>query len=226
MKGVLASLVFLTNVLPSGCVVVDPAAGDTATLSDTSAPPVEGTATGVSLPAGFRARVDGVRFVPPTCDPAAADDCDGRDDDCDGRIDDGCGLTGGDGVQVVLGQDVEADFALSVESPIGGHRLNRSTEDVEYGGRFERPREESCGFDEPSDYVQSAFWAAPDAPAGTYRVDFSVYGGCDAFPGDIDLEAEVGIAIGGSWIGAFRFPYRRDAFASTDLVPILEFDVE
>ncbi|MEZ4235767.1 MAG: hypothetical protein R3F59_06305 [Myxococcota bacterium] len=214
----------LLMLLVSGCELLDDldpkdtAAADTAATTDTLTTPT------AAFPAGFRALVDGVVFVPPTCDPGAAEACNARDDDCDGQIDEGCGVPTGDGVQVVLAQVDAADFALSVESPVAGHRLNVTADaDVDYGGTFVRVRSERCTFAAPEDDVQGALWEAP-AP-GSYRVDLSAPSGCDAFEGDIDAVVEVGVAIDGAFVGSFRIPHHQDAFGSTVVAQALAFDV-
>jgi hypothetical protein len=175
---------------------------------------------------GFRAIADGIVFYAPTCDEANEEVCNARDDNCDGVIDEGCGVEGGGGVQVVLRHFDAADVALSVESPAVGHVLNRDSEDPDYNGTFYLPKEEPCVFTGDQDYVQGAHWPDPGTPNGTYRVDVAINTGCDAFDGDIDLEAVVGISVGGEFIGSFRFPQTVGELAVPTSMPVLEFEVE
>ncbi len=198
-----------------------------ATLGSTTASPTTETVVSAEdSPARVvanapRPLIDGMLFEPPRA--TAAEQCNGMDDDGNGAIDESCGLERGD-IQIVLSYDADAEIYMEVESPVAGHRVSSTSNDVELGGRFQRLRETRCEYGSPMDRVDNAYYVGERVRPGTYRVKVRFYSTCgeDLRQADVKLS----IAVGGRSIGTYRWVEKHEPFGRNESHAVLEFDVE
>lgn len=99
----------------------------------------------------------------------------------------GSGRTGD--VQVTLRWTGSADLDLHVTDPLG-EEIYFADRDGENGGELDVDVIPGCG-EEPAAHAENVFFAAGEAPSGTYEVVVDSYTGCDGQGQDFELQVVV-----------------------------------
>ncbi|MCB9595887.1 MAG: hypothetical protein H6719_24415 [Sandaracinaceae bacterium] len=154
--------------------------------------------------AGVRVSVGGVGItaLAQSCNPNAAEACNGLDDNCNGVIDEGCGFSGGN-IQVTLAWTTGADLDLYVTDPTG-YTISYSRRQSPSGGVLDQDARGACVPSQGAT-IENVYWDSPNPPRGSYRVEVHNYSGCQV---SNLTQGTLSIAVGGQVIGAYNVALR------------------